>query len=203
MSTQFSSMRPIDRTLSGAPTPGQNGPHFQKLQYYWSLTIRSFSVISRTLVGRVLPLCRDAVGVLYSPSRLGRVYIYIYIYIYIERERERERERWGEIYWDTLIIAFFKNAGCICSHKKAVVTFAFRLVFDFVVFYYYGNNKSVTLSFIDFPQSPNGRAVKETSLERIFSHVFCSNFVRQFNLHKRIYSVHNSNIFMLIAVLLL
>ena len=31
-----------------------------------------FSVISRTLVGGVLPLCREAVGVFYSPSWLGK-----------------------------------------------------------------------------------------------------------------------------------
>ena len=46
-------------------------PHFPKLQHYRSLTIRLFSVISWTLVGVVLLLCRDAVGVFYSPSRLG------------------------------------------------------------------------------------------------------------------------------------
>ena len=43
-----------------------------KFQYYWNLTIRLFSVISRTLVRQVLPLCRDAVGVFCSPSWLGR-----------------------------------------------------------------------------------------------------------------------------------
>ena len=72
------------------------------LQYYWSLTIRLFSVISRTLVVGFLPVCRDAVSVFYSPSKLDRllgwgrqveqslwtrrrswVYIYIYIYIYM------------------------------------------------------------------------------------------------------------------------
>ena len=36
-----------------------------------SLTIRLFSIISRTLIGVVLPLCRDTVGVFYGPSRLG------------------------------------------------------------------------------------------------------------------------------------
>ena len=45
--------------------------HFLKLQHYWSLTIRLFSVISRTLVGGGLPLCRDAVSVFYSPSQLS------------------------------------------------------------------------------------------------------------------------------------
>ena len=46
--------------------------HSPKLQYYWSLTIRLFSVISKTLIGRVLALCRDAV-VFYNPSRLGHL----------------------------------------------------------------------------------------------------------------------------------
>ena len=36
-----------------------------------SLNIRLFSVIPRTLVGEVLSLCSDAIGVFYSPSRLG------------------------------------------------------------------------------------------------------------------------------------
>ena len=62
---------PIDRTLSSATTlsqsrPGSNGnkggiPHSLKLQHYWNLTIRLFSVISRTLVGGGLPLCREVV----------------------------------------------------------------------------------------------------------------------------------------------
>ena len=44
-----------------------------KLQDYWSLSIRLFSVISGTLVGRILPLCRHAVGIFYSSSRLGQL----------------------------------------------------------------------------------------------------------------------------------
>ena len=44
----------------------------KKLQHYCNLTIRMISVIFQTLVGgRELPLCRDAVGVFYSPRRLG------------------------------------------------------------------------------------------------------------------------------------
>ena len=58
ISTQFSSIWPINRSLSGATTPGQSGSrsdsddgiHFPKIQHYWNLTIRLFSVISRTLV---------------------------------------------------------------------------------------------------------------------------------------------------------
>ena len=60
MITQFSSIWPKDRTLSGATTPGQCGPETdgnkwvhrnpRKLQHYWNLTIRLFSVIFSTLV---------------------------------------------------------------------------------------------------------------------------------------------------------
>ena len=69
---------PIDRILSGATSLGQSGPrskgniHSPKLQHYWSLTIRLFSVISRTLIEEVLPLWRDAVGIFY---RLGQFYV--------------------------------------------------------------------------------------------------------------------------------
>ena len=44
--------------------------HSLKLQD-WSLNIRLFNFISRTLVEGVLPLCRDAVSVFYSPRWLG------------------------------------------------------------------------------------------------------------------------------------
>ena len=47
--------------------------HSPKLQHYWNLTIRLFRVISRTLFERVvLPLCREAVGVFYTPYPLGK-----------------------------------------------------------------------------------------------------------------------------------
>ena len=82
ISTQFSSVWPIDRTLSGATTLDQwtweqcqwrGILHSPKLQHYWNLTIRLFSVISRILIGGrgVLPLCKEAVGVFYSPIQLG------------------------------------------------------------------------------------------------------------------------------------
>ena len=70
ISTHFSSIWPIDMTLSGATTPAQSGPgsfgqwmrtlHFPKLQLYWSFTIRSFKVTYRTLIGGVclMPLQR-------------------------------------------------------------------------------------------------------------------------------------------------
>ena len=50
---------------------------FSMLLYYWSLTIRLFSVISRTRVWRVLHLDREAVGVLFCPSRLGQHRCYL------------------------------------------------------------------------------------------------------------------------------
>ena len=62
-----SSIWSIDWTLLGATISGQSGPkidgneevptHFPKLQHYWNLTIRLFSVISRTLVrGGLTPM---------------------------------------------------------------------------------------------------------------------------------------------------
>ena len=57
----FSSIQPIDRDLSGATIPGQSRPRSnsnegvlsisQHPQHHWNLTIRLFSVISRTLIG--------------------------------------------------------------------------------------------------------------------------------------------------------
>ena len=108
---QFSFTWPIDRTRSGATTPGQSGPRNEcnegvfrippKLQqHYWNLTIRLLSFIctilflgggsypsaekqsvystapddwikGHSLEKGALLLCRDAVGVFYSPNRLG------------------------------------------------------------------------------------------------------------------------------------
>ena len=83
ISTQFSSNWPIDRIPSGATTPGQSEPgsngnegvlHIPpKLQHYWSLTIRLFSIIFRTLIGGVLLLSRDAVSVFYSPHNPNKI----------------------------------------------------------------------------------------------------------------------------------
>ena len=75
---QFSSIWPIDRTLSGTSTPGsewtwkrwqwKSALHSSKLQHYQNLNIRLFSVMCRTLVGGggVLPFCRDVVSVYFS-----------------------------------------------------------------------------------------------------------------------------------------
>ena len=74
--TMFRSISPIDRTLLGSTTPSKSGPRSDSNEgilciplHYWNLTIILFYVICRTL----LPLFRDAVGVFYSPSRLGTI----------------------------------------------------------------------------------------------------------------------------------
>ena len=80
MSSQFSFTWLIDRILSGATTPGQSRPGSEgnagvlrippKLQLSRNHAIGLFSVISRKIDdGGVLPLCREAVSVFYSPRR--------------------------------------------------------------------------------------------------------------------------------------
>ena len=75
-----SSIWPKDGSLSGVTTPGQSEPasdgnkKLLRLPQISSITDALpllFSVISKTLVGGVLPLCRDVVGIFYSTSRLG------------------------------------------------------------------------------------------------------------------------------------
>ena len=76
---QFSFIWPIDRTLSGATSPGLSGHRsdgYEGVLYIpQSSTITEasplLSVISRTLAGGVLPHCREAVHVFYRPSLLG------------------------------------------------------------------------------------------------------------------------------------
>ena len=81
MSTQFSSIWPINRTLSGATIPGQSEPGSDgnkgvlRIPQSSSITGASpsdclVSYLGHSLSG-VLPLYREAVGVFYSPSRLG------------------------------------------------------------------------------------------------------------------------------------
>ena len=55
----------------------KGNPHSPKLQHYWSLTIRWFSAISRIFIewGWGLVICRDAVGVFYSPSQQNKLVV--------------------------------------------------------------------------------------------------------------------------------
>ena len=67
-----SSIWPIDQSGPGSNGNELDTSHSPKLQD-WSLTIKLFSVICRTLVGVgwILLLYRDVVGVFYSPSWQG------------------------------------------------------------------------------------------------------------------------------------
>ena len=81
ISMQFSFIQPVDRALSVTTIPGQSGPGSNDNEGV--LCIPQSSSISGTssldcLVSYtghslgVLPLCREAVSVFYSPSRLGK-----------------------------------------------------------------------------------------------------------------------------------
>ena len=83
MNRQYSSIWPIDRTLSGVTTPSQTGPvsdgNEEVLRIPQSSSITGTSASDclvlnpgHSLVEGVLSLCKDAVGVFYSPSRLGK-----------------------------------------------------------------------------------------------------------------------------------
>ena len=75
-----SSIWPIDRTLSGAATPGQSRPRINgnkgvlSISQSSGITVAAWSYClmsnSGHWLGDFLPLCRDAVGVFYSPGRL-------------------------------------------------------------------------------------------------------------------------------------
>ena len=51
--------------------------YYPKLQYYKSLTIRLFNVKSRTLIGGVLPLYRDAVSVILQLQLNGLFQVFV------------------------------------------------------------------------------------------------------------------------------
>ena len=80
---QFSSIWPLDRTLSGATTPNQSWAGSDDNQTV--LRIPQSSCITGTslsdclvswpghsLGGEILPLCICAVGIFYNPSQLGK-----------------------------------------------------------------------------------------------------------------------------------
>ena len=102
ISTQFSSIWPIDRTRSGATTPNQSGPGSDGNE--GELCIPQSSGITGTSTsdclvsyqdirwGWILPLCRGAVGVFYSPSRLG----------WSKELRGRKRRKKDEKFWDEM-----------------------------------------------------------------------------------------------------
>ena len=81
-SAQFSSILLIDRTLSGATTPGQSGSGSDGNERVLHIpqsssitgTFPSDCLVSypeQSLVGGVFSLCRGAVSIFYSPIQLG------------------------------------------------------------------------------------------------------------------------------------
>ena len=94
---QFSSIWPIDRTLSGATSSSEsepgNGGNKGVLSILQSSGITGAwpSDCLVSLVGGVLLFRRDAIGVFSSPIPLGHTFEwYIYIYIYILKDSGRE-----------------------------------------------------------------------------------------------------------------
>ena len=75
----------------------KRAPYSLKLQHYWNSTIRF-----KTFVRVILPFCRNATGVLFSPSRLGYFYWITYNYeekiIIVKRKSEIQKniemQRW-------------------------------------------------------------------------------------------------------------
>ena len=117
-STQFSSIWPIDRTLSSATTAGQSGPgsdgneevlRIPQSEHYWNLTIRLFSVIYRTFMRGVLPPVEVQSVYSTAPADWARERLKVTEREKKERERGekdgvRERERWTEKQTDTAVV---------------------------------------------------------------------------------------------------
>ena len=90
ISTHFSSIWPIKRTLAGATTPSQSRSERDSNKEVLLIPQSSritgtslFSVISRTLIrGSLTPLQRCSQCIL-QPQPTGPIYMCIYIYIYI------------------------------------------------------------------------------------------------------------------------
>ena len=88
ISTLFSAIRPIDKTLSGPSIPGQTGPGSDGNEVVLCIT-QSSSITGTSpsgclvsypgqSLGGVLPCCRKAVNVFYSPNRLGN-HLFVHI----------------------------------------------------------------------------------------------------------------------------
>ena len=81
ISSQFSSIWPIDTTLPGATTPGQSGPGSDSNVGIFRIPESSSN--TRTSLsdcnGRLLPFCREAVGVLPTGQSLARMSLPLWI----------------------------------------------------------------------------------------------------------------------------
>ena len=73
-----SSISPIDRTLSEWTLEAiamEGAPHPPKLQHYWNLTIRLFSVICKTLIGGGLTPLQRCTGYILQLQPTGQIII--------------------------------------------------------------------------------------------------------------------------------
>ena len=103
--TQFSSIWPMDRAYHSGPEwtwerwQWRSTPHPQKLQHYWKLTIRLFSVISGRSLKGVLPLCIGPIGVFHSPSRLSNCHIWVPKLIATNDIYNSDTCNWRNVLW--------------------------------------------------------------------------------------------------------
>ena len=114
--------------------------HSPKLQHYWNLSIRLFSVIIRTLVGGVLPLCRNAVSVFYSPRRLGNQSLLIFdkyfIIALIVLFRRVVKLFW--IIWNIVnFYSFFTKISFILISIALFTLVVSIVILNFYYYYYY------------------------------------------------------------------
>ena len=82
----FGLFSPLIGSLSGATTHGQSGPWCNGNEGVLNITGTSppdFSVSYQDTRRGVLTLCRDAIGVFSSPSRLGQLVFWNYIYLFL------------------------------------------------------------------------------------------------------------------------
>ena len=94
------SVWPIDRTLSSTNTSDQSGPGSNGNEEVLHIPLSS------SIIGRGLPLCRDAVGVFYSPIRLswkGLKYCYLTLIILFDISpffftQDRDWLTWVKLY---------------------------------------------------------------------------------------------------------
>ena len=75
--------------------------------------IRLFNVISKTFVGGVLPLCRDAVGVFYSPSWLEFIFTHnVFAVHYVSHNRMGTHPKRNLTFYKKIV-----NCVCTCIYS--------------------------------------------------------------------------------------
>ena len=106
----------------------------------WNLTIRWFSVINRTLIGVgwvVLLLCKDAVGIFYSSSRLGCSFGGFLLHFVL-----------GFVFGVSFYISFLCFVVLIC-YDEVLWFFRFALGYSFVLFFIVFQDSDFWICFRD------------------------------------------------------